>query len=77
MRCYYKLNIFFQSYSELWDVFSFSPFIPMFVYVTHILQTWPLNLLAALMEEIVISQLTFNNIWEQEVHLLSLFVLPD
>lgn len=32
---------------------------------------------SALMGKIVISQLTFNNIWEQEAHLLSLFVLPD
>lgn len=32
---------------------------------------------SALMEEIVISQLTFNNIWEQEAHLLSFFVFPD
>lgn len=40
-------------------------------------QTWTLKLLATLMAEIVISPLTFNNIWEQEAHLLSLFVLVD
>lgn len=56
---------------------SLCPLAPMFMCLTPISQTRPLNLLAALMGEIVISQLTFNNIWEQEAHLLSLFVLPD
>lgn len=56
---------------------SLCPLAEMFMCLTPISQTRPLNPLAALMEEIVISPLTFNNIWEQEAHLLSLFVLPD
>lgn len=47
------------------------------VNVTPIVKSRSLNLLAALMGKIVISQLTFNNICKQEAHLLSLFVRPD
>ncbi len=73
-----NLCIFFSCVS-LWvmQCMSLCPPAPMFMCLTPISQTRPLNLLAALMGEIVISQLTFNNIWEQEAHLLSLFVLPD
>lgn len=47
------------------------------VTVTPIVKSRSLNLRAALMGKIVISQLTFINICKQEAHLLSLFVHSD
>lgn len=63
----------------LWELCSRVHFVPALVYLASISQTWTLNLFffSGLLEEIVILQITFNNIWEQKDHLLSLFVKLD